>query len=122
MDRRGQAQAVVVLQPVIQEDHVRLGFPHFLEGLVDIRECGQDLETRLGVDHRHDPLAQHPVVVNEHQRDGNRHRTGPDFRGLVLLEPRATGGGRWDVSEWSNWRDDGWKHATKLWGILGGRN
>jgi len=86
MDRRGQAQAVVVLQPEIQEDDVGLGFPHLLEGLVDIRGCRQDLEAGLGVDHRREPLAQQPVVVDEHQRDGTLDRVGPDFPTLARLE------------------------------------
>jgi hypothetical protein len=43
VDRRGQAQAVVILQPEIQQDHVRLGFAHFLQSLVDIGGRRQDL-------------------------------------------------------------------------------
>ena len=88
VDRRGQAQAVVVLQPEIEQDDVRLGFPHFLQRLVDIGGRRQDLESRLGVDHRRDPLAEQPVVVDEDQRDGGCRRPGHGRAGLARLSAR----------------------------------
>ena len=57
----------MVFQPEIQKDHVRLGIPYLLKRLIDIRGCGEHPESRLRVDHRRDPLAQQPVIVNEHQ-------------------------------------------------------
>ena len=114
MNCRGQAQAVVVCQPEIQEDDVRLGFPDLLEGLVDIRGCRQDLETGLGVDHRREPLAQQPVVVDEHQRDGSLQQVGPNVPNLVRLELRCPRHGATAVVR----RDDseGLSRCPLVWG------
>ena len=69
-DRRGQAQAVVILEPEVEQDDVGLGLAHLPQRLIDIGRRGKHLEARLRVDHRREPLAQQPVVVDEHERDG----------------------------------------------------
>ena len=61
---------LVILQPEIQQHHIRLGFPRLAERLFDIRGGGQDLEARLGVNQRGETLAQQSVVVDEDQRNG----------------------------------------------------
>ena len=57
---------------------------------VDIRGCREDLEARLGMDERGNPLAQQPVIVDEHQGNGlalRGHSAGAPIQGL-----RAAGG------------------------------
>src|SRR5579864_6597232 len=72
-DGRRHAQAVVGLQAEIQEDHPGFGFPYLPERLFDVPRRGEDPEIRLLSDEAGEPLAQQPVVVDEHQRDRLAH-------------------------------------------------
>ncbi len=88
MDGGGEAETVVILQPEVEQYDIRLRFAHFLERFVGIGGCRQHPEAGLSVNHRRDALAQQPVVLDEHERDGRRRRGGTDGsfsrRGLRL--------------------------------------
>ena len=81
-DRQREVQAVMVLEAEIEEHHVGLCLAHLLQRLVGVGRGREDLEARLGVDHRRQALAQQAIVIDEHQRDG----------GLVVAVCRAAYG------------------------------
>jgi hypothetical protein len=87
----------MIRQSEIEKDHVWLCIAHLLQCLIHIGGGSEHPKARLRVDHCCDPLAQQPVVVDQHQRDRHRRRAEP--LNLFLLEPCASlsvGSGQFD--------------------------